>query len=64
MLTAMRAATTVQVGIGASRRRRSNPFLRHTTRLVAAPNVAPIAIAHPSSPGVTYWIAVSESSST
>ena len=31
-------------------------LLRHTTRLVAAPNVAPAAIAHPSRPGVRYWI--------
>ena len=63
-LTAIRARTTAQVGIGASRRRRSRPFLRHTTRLVAAPNVAPEAIAQPISPGVKNWIVDNESSST
>ncbi len=49
-LTAMRASTTAHVGTGARRSRRSSPFLRHTTRLVAAPNVAPEAIAQPIAP--------------
>ena len=52
MLTATRATTTDDVDTGASRSRRSRPFSRHTTRLVAAPNVAPAAIAHPIRPGV------------
>ena len=63
-LTATRAMTTDDVRMGASRSRRSRPFLRHATRLAAAPNVAPVAMAQPSRPGVKYWIADNESSST
>jgi hypothetical protein len=56
--------TTDAAGTGASRRRRSSPVVRHCSREVAAPNVAPLAIAHPSSPGVRYCTGDRVSSST
>ena len=52
-----RAPTTAYVGTG----REAQPpqqlaLRRQSTRLAAAPKVAPIAIAHPSSDGVKNWI--------
>jgi hypothetical protein len=63
-LTAIRALTIDAVPTGASRSRRSSLFLRHPTRVSAAPNAPPEAMAQPSSPGVRYWIGLSDLSST
>jgi hypothetical protein len=59
-----RASTTVPGRIGASRSRRRIRFSRQVTSVSAAPNVAPVAIAQPSRPGVMNWIVFSDSSST
>ena len=40
------------------------PLLPPGTSVSAAPNIAPVAIAQPSRPGVMYWIVFSDSSST
>src|SRR5262245_18651072 len=63
-LTNTRANTIDRVETGASRNRRNSFVLRHCTSVSAAPNVALVATAQPSRPGVTYWIDLSESSST
>ncbi len=63
-LTPTRAPTTAAVGTGESRSRRRICFCRQVTRVSAAPNVAPVATAQPSSPGVTNWMAFSDRSST
>jgi hypothetical protein len=61
-VTPILAATTERVEIGAGRSRRSSLVRRHPTRVAAAPNVALVAIAQPSSPGVTNWMVFSEDS--
>ena len=62
--TTTREATRSQVFVGVSRIRRSSLVLRQLTRVMAPPNVPPIASANPSRPGVRYWIGLSEASST
>src|SRR6266540_4074533 len=64
MLTPTRAETMAGVRTGESRSRRRIFFCRQVTRVSAAPNVAPVAIAQPSRPGVMYWIVFSDWSST
>jgi len=59
-----RASTTVPGRIGASRSRRRIRFSRQVTSVSAAPNVAPVAMAQPSRPGVMNWIVSSDWSST
>jgi hypothetical protein len=39
-------------------------FCRQVTRVIAAPNAAPEAIAQPSRPGAMYWIAFRDLFST
>lgn len=63
-VTPIRAATMEGVLTGASRSRRNNLLSRHVTSVRAAPKVAWRATAHPSSPGVTYWMLSNDSSST
>src|SRR5215472_17391021 len=58
------AATIELVWTGARRSLRSSLFCRQLTNVIAAPNVAPEASAQPSRPGVTYWIAFTDLSST
>jgi hypothetical protein len=64
MLTPTRAPTTVPVPTGESRNRRRTFFCRQVTSVSAAPNMAPVATAQPSRPGVRYWMTCSDSSST
>ena len=54
----------MRVETGASCSRRSSLVCRQPCSVAAAPKLALIATAQPSSPGVTNWIVVSESSST
>src|SRR5215469_11331899 len=63
-LTPTLANTTEPMLTGASRSRRSSLLCRQLTSVMAAPKVAPDAMAQPSSPGVRYWIGLSEASST
>ncbi len=63
-VTTTRAATTAAVGAGESCSRRNSWVCRQPCSVAAAPIAALIATAHPSRPGVKYWIASSESSST
>src|SRR6266487_519887 len=63
-LTPILAPTTDAVLAGASRSRRSSLFSRQFTSVIAAPKVAPDAMAQPSRPGARYWIAFSDLSST
>ena len=63
-LTVIRAAAIAPVLAGVSRSRRSSFFCRQLTSVIAAPKVAPEAIAQPSRPGASYWIGLSEVSST
>ena len=63
-LTPIRAVITEPVLTGESRSLRSSLSFRQLTSVIAAPNVAPEAIAQPSRPGARYWIGFSEASST
>ena len=64
IVTTTRAPTTVRVLTGASCSRRSSPLWRQPCSVAAAPTAAFVAIAHPSRPGVKYWMTDSDSSST
>src|SRR5450631_1786693 len=63
-LIPIRAVTTDDVLTGARRSLRSSLSFRQPTRVIAAPNAAPDAIAQPSRPGARYWMAFSDLSST